>query len=340
MTTLKQTMPSRADLIRQRRVETSQQRVSRAKQSAVNPARTQPIVVRGSIPSAIPLRNQTKSKVKRQYYVNLQATGAELRLPALPIVNPGWRLLSGVLVIGLLALCLMMLNSQTFTIGNLEINGLQRLTTADIETVLGLNGTSIITVNPQEISEKITTAFPELTNVEVKAGFPAHVTIHATERQPVLAWQNGENILWVDPEGVLIPPRGEAGTLLTIQATDAPPLVAIPVSETPVEKEDTSVLPTVGNNILGRTMDKNVLAAIFQLSLQSPDGTNLKYTTSDGLGWRDPHGWDVYIGLTLEDIDAKLNTYTQIVNELTTKGITPVMVSVEHIYAPFYRTEQ
>ncbi len=100
------TTPSRAELVRQRRAQTTQQRIQRAKQSVTRREHRPTVIARGMAASSpSPSRPLPTSKVRRQYYFSLNATGAELRLPAIPVVNPGWRLLSGLIAI-LMALIL------------------------------------------------------------------------------------------------------------------------------------------------------------------------------------------------------------------------------------------
>jgi hypothetical protein len=52
----------------------------------------------------------------------------------------------------------------------------------------------------------------------------------------------------------------------------------------------------------------------------------------------DPNGWQVYIGKDLNQFEAKMATYQAIISELESRGIRPTLVSVEHLDAPFYRS--
>ena len=61
-----------------------------------------------------------------------------MRLPSLPQVNVGWRLASGVMV-ALLAIVLYQLwNLPRFRVVEAQVNGLQRLTSSDVNAVLGV----------------------------------------------------------------------------------------------------------------------------------------------------------------------------------------------------------
>ena len=60
---------------------------------------------------------------------------------------------------------------------------------------------------------------------------------------------------------------------------------------------------------------------------------------SAGLGWKDARGWDVFVGQKLEGINDKMVMYETIVRELEKQGISPTLVSVEFLHAPYYRTD-
>jgi hypothetical protein len=73
---------------------------------------------------------------------------------------------------------------------------------------------------------------------------------------------------------------------------------------------------------------------------EAPENTSLLYSNRHGLGWKDSRGWQAYFGTDIQDMDAKLKVYKALVQELRSEDIQPVMISVEHLHAPFYRLEQ
>jgi hypothetical protein len=87
----------------------------------------------------------------------------------------------------------------------------------------------------------------------------------------------------------------------------------------------------------GDQIDPVTIQAAYQLQTKIPTGTNIIYDKTHGMGWRAEQGWDVFIGLTLNDIEYKLKAYDVLINKLNTEGITPTMVSIEYVHAPFYR---
>lgn len=341
------TFPDRSELLRQRRSQRGSQRVTRGGQMARKPVKTQPVMVRNvSAPTMKPVarRIARKTQPRRQFYYSLGATGAELRLPALPIVNPGWRLLSALLAVAYCFGLFTLWNNPSFVVSEVDIVGLQRLTAADVAAVMDVNNLSIVEIRPSEIRERVAQAFPELVDIEVSVAFPAAVGLSAVERQPQIAWHNGDQVYWIDAEGVVIPPRGEpAEPLVSITANTQPPLVALPK---PKETEETKAgkpgkaIPVTAEPVWGRQVLPTLLTAAAELRPYIPAESNLVYNSSSGLGWTDPRGWQVFIGQTLENIDQKLVVYQSVVEALGQRGIIPSMISVEHVHAPFYRTEQ
>jgi hypothetical protein len=58
------------------------------------------------------------------------------------------------------------------------------------------------------------------------------------------------------------------------------------------------------------------------------------------LGWYDEkRNCDVYFGMDVSNIDEKLAVYKAIRNQLKEDGVSPVIINVEHIHAPYYRLE-
>ncbi len=329
---------SRAEQLRQRRSQKTQPRVTPVKKSTPVAPRHQPAVMRGFQSSAsIPLRKAKPMKVRKQYYYSLGANGAEIRLPAIPLINPGSRLVSAILlVVGLLALYMLGFGSQ-FEVSHFKVEGIQRLTYGEFEAVLKLEGSQIIEFDPQHATAALAKAYPELSSIHISVGLPAEVTIQVVERQPVIAWEAGGNtIYWLDAEGVILPQRGDAGELLWIESDQIPPLAALPAAAQTAQ--DNPAAATSPTEIWGRVADTQVLKAINDLLLRLPPESKLVYNSMNGLGWQDPRGWEVYIGKNLENFEQKLTVYESIVENFEKQGVYPQeLVSVEFINAPFYR---
>jgi hypothetical protein len=88
-----------------------------------------------------------------------------------------------------------------------------------------------------------------------------------------------------------------------------------------------------------KKIDAGAILAAQKLAAQVPAGTALAYSQEDGLGWADPAGWKVYVGMNTADLDQKLAVYQAIVQNLQQKGLQPAVISVASVNAPFYRLE-
>jgi len=304
-----------------------------------------------------PVLNRAKTHVRRKYSIPLRNEGVEIRMPALPILRPGWRLISGPLLAALVGLFYFFCTAPQFRIGKPVLHGLQQITPNDVEVVLNLSNVPIFMIDPQIIREKIESNFPELTGLSIQVGLPAKVVISAKERQPVLVWIKDKKVYWIDEEGVAFPPRGELkGKVLTISAEEDPPFIQESTANPQIDQEgSTASILTPGNHSKNLTnpgaqnpkegtksaspskVDPKLLTIARQLNKVVPTGTILTYSSQNGLGWKDPGGWDVYIGTTLDDLEMKLVVYQSIVKEMKRKGIQPSMVNIAFLDAPFYK---
>jgi cell division protein FtsQ len=282
-----------------------------------------PVLVRNET-SALPIDNRKRRKTRRRYDVALGSHGAELRLPSLPQVHFGWRLVSFLLVAVLAGAIYAVWTAPEFKVGTVEINGLVRLTKEDIQTVLNLEGQPVFTVSPSNIKEDLAEAFPEIADISVTVGLPASVSVTLEERQPVLALRLGEEELWVDGDGVSFPPRGDSGPLPVIEGEEIATLVSSEGSQG------------------GTRYDPKMIQAVLALSSYVPPGRSLVFDEQHGMGWSDERGWQVYFGKNLADageIEMKLRVYDALVQRLDENGIWPQFISVEFLHAPYYRLE-
>lgn len=303
-------------------------------------------------------RSQADSWVGRRYDIALPGTGAEMRLPALPIIQGDWRFLSGVLVAVFALLTYFFVFSPIFQVEVVDIRGPQRISKADINLVLDVAGKPVIAISPTQLEERLLAAFPDLSIVQAKVILPAKIVITATERQPVLVWQQGNTERWVDAEGVIFPIRGSlaveasesvtqtAPTLVTLQADNLPFVIDPAVASTESIADQTSLLAAIAMGANGpRQVDPALVSNILALSSILPANTALVYTDDHGLGWRDPGGWEVYFGSSWGadssvELAQKQLVYQEITKYLAAKGITPALVSVANVHAPYYRMER
>jgi cell division protein FtsQ len=283
-----------------------------------------PVMVRGDVMGLSSPLHRSK-KARRRFDVALSAPGAEIRLPALPQIQFGWRLVSGLLVVALSVLLYYLWTLPLFQVANVEVSGLSRLNGRDINTVLNVANQPIFALDARKMKQKITSAFPEFSNVEVKLGLPNVVQVDVVERLPLLKWHQEGRTTLVDANGFAFPERAleEKGPSVVVEATSVPP--AIPVGE----MKDASL----------QFLSVDMVSAILSMSAQVPAGSSLIYDAQHGLGWQEKQGWSVYFG-DARDIDMKLNVYKTLLKQLKKDGISPALISVEYVHAPYYRLEQ
>lgn len=321
---------NRSDLIRQRRMS----RTRRPRK--VGNSRRQTRTSRSSLPnvtvrsglffSAVQPR-QRGVGTKRRYDLALSTEGAEIRLPALPSLALGWRLLSGLLVAALGFALYNLLYSPIFQVADVQVEGLRRLTKQDLNAVADILFKSVLFVDPAEVQTELLTAFPDLESVTVTVGIPAKVTITAQERRPVLAWDRGGTILWVDASGVTFPPRGENSPAVRLVAESLPTLP-------PENEEGSAALPR------SEQLPADLVSAVLAMAEMAPENTPIIYDSLHGLGWQDALGWQVYFGMDTEEMDEKLNVYRVLAKRLKKQDPRPQFVSVEYLHAPYYRLER
>ncbi len=335
---------SRAEQLRKQRQQQSQQRFTNVKrQASSTPAqRTVPVTSR-SFPYATPARQTYGTTPRKKIYYAVGANGAEMRMPAIPIIHFNWQMISGPLAVILLVVVLLLTNLSTFEIQGVDTVGITRVSAADLVTVLRSNAGSIFTLDRQKAEKALAISFPELTDIHLKVDFPAKVEISARERQPILAWSYKDQTLWIDQDGVVMPVRGDVGSLITIKSNVIPPLTT--AVDTSNGALDFSQIAAANKNaaddskLILPQISPDVLQAAIGLTAQLPEGAILIYDPVNGMGWFDQRGWKVFFGLDLSDLQLKLTEYQSIIDRLTKEGVTPTLISVEFVHAPYYRTE-
>ena len=292
---------------------------------------------------------RSQKRGRRLYNVSLNpAQGAEMSFPALPRLAVSWRIASGVLVLILGFAVYQLWTSPGYRVDAAQVSGLQRVTSIDVNTALGVTGKPVFTLDAGKIETDLLAAFPEFKTAEVNVEFPNTLMITVTERLPMMIWlQEGRSYL-VDKDGLTFPIRHEiaSGAFPVVEAAGAPPGVVLPDKPGPSLQEITISkitgiplpgvpAPTQALPLLTTQMVQSILL----ISQQAPAGAKLVYDPLHGLGWKDRRGWDVFLG-DEQDIAVKLSVYRSILDHLKGTENRPVMISVEYVHAPYYRLEE
>lgn len=306
--------------------------------------------------TGVPVRQQTQTRVRRQLYLSLGASGAEIRVPALPIFNPSWRIVSSIMAAACVAAMAYMVYAPEFLVTSVEVKGLNRLDPERIQPILDLANRPVVFLDADAIKYRVSQVLPELKDIRVSVDLPATISITLGERKPALAWENNDTVSWIDTDGILIPVQGDGGELLTIRSDVPPPVFDIsdhkeiikaraaagvqfkPRAKAADQEEATVEEPSFPGM---QQVEPAVLSTAIQLSTMMPIGAQLIYSSKYGFGWNDQlQSLTVYIGQNLTDLDIKMNEYSAIMIALQKDGIKPGMISLEHVHAPFYRLER
>jgi hypothetical protein len=241
---------------------------------------------------------------------------------SVPRLHASWRLASVLIVLLLGVAIYLLLSLSYFRIPSATVLGNSRLTREEIESVTGVLGQSIFTVQPDEVETRLRMNYPELLSAQVNVYLPNHVYVSVTERQPVILWQQDEGFTWIDATGVAFRPRGLVAGLVPVKGLVVPP----PGSPSP---DDPFSPPPY--------MQKELVDSILLLAPYVPADTTMVFDRTFGLGWTDSRGWKSFFGTSTKDMPLKVRVYQSLVDSLVSRGITPTFINVMYPDAPFYR---
>lgn len=247
----------------------------------------------------------------------------KLRAPVSGVRQPRdhWRTASFLLAFLSATAIYLMWTLPYFHVPAVTVLGNIRLSREDIEAVLGITGQSIFLVQPNDLAMRLRLNYPELASTEVNVYLPNYVYVNVNERQPVIVWQQGEGITWIDATGVAFRPHGQVNGLIPVVGLATPPAGA--PSGDPLNPP--------------QFMQKGLVDAILVLAPSVPADTTLIYAPGDGLGWKDSRGWDVFFGTGAQDMQLKLRVYQSLVDSLVGYGKVPEYINVAYPDAPYYR---
>ena len=104
-----------------------------------------------------------------------------------------------------------------------------------------------------------------------------------------------------------------------------------------VDKQDESE-PAPEEVQVEELLTPEMVEAILFLAANAPENSVMVYDGEHGLGWADQDkNWTVYFGKKLDNLPLRLAAYESILADLLKKKWAPVYISVEYVYAPYYR---
>jgi hypothetical protein len=253
--------------------------------------------------------------------------GIEVSMPTISFSDPGakWRFTSFGVTLLLGAAIYFAGTAAAFKASAVEVIGNQRITPQEIGAVLATGDTPVFMLAPSELEKSLRLNFPDLLAADVTVGLPNEVYVEIVERTPILAWYQDGGYTWIDESGVAFRPRGDGGSLITVQAQNAPKPVTVAVAD------PMAPLPYISPELV---------AAARELAPYAPAGAQMIYDVEYGFGWTDSRGWQVFFGEQARDVELKLRVYDSLVQLVDAKGIRPAFINVQYPSAPYYRMSQ
>jgi cell division septal protein FtsQ len=269
----------------------------------------------GSKPRESSRKAHRRSRPKRRVDLVLPADmGAEVRLPAVPEVRAGARLLTFLLLVGMLWACYFLLTGSSFRVDQAAIHGSNFMTEAQVRSIAQVDGTPVFMVDPGEVVERLM-SYPEFSEAAVSVEWPNKVVIDLKERTPLIAWDDGGRKWWLCENGVAF-----------LEREALPGMIQV-VSNEPVLQ--------IQEDPLAQVIDPQVLQSAITLSTLLPETGQLIFDPVWGWVLEDTRGWKVYFGLA-GDMGKKARVYAEIGNWLQDQGGVVSMVSVADPHSPYY----
>src|SRR4030067_950524 len=131
------------------------------------------------------------SRARPRYDIALPVElGAEIRLPAIPIIRPGPRLASAALLLGTLWVLFQIVHSPGLVAAEAAVLGNKMLTSAQGRSIGATDGMDSFLIDPGLVDDSLT-AHAEISAAHVRVRWPNRVEIQVEEREPLVAWGDG-----------------------------------------------------------------------------------------------------------------------------------------------------
>ncbi len=277
--------------------------------------------------------------------------------------------------LGLLALTIYTLvtiaQERRFYLTYIPVEGAKSITPEKVAEASGLAGSHIFSSDPAKAAEQIA-EIPGVVSSTVTLRWPNEVLIQIAEEAPVAVWFENGVEYGITSNGRLIPAGfpttgllriiPETGSIKAVAAIPSDEAVlneeilldegqvaeeaAVNESENPTDKpvtteaEDMAIVKSTVNEdgelpVSVPFVPQGVLAGALQLRQLRPGIEQLYYRPYGGLSYEDGRGWRGYFG-SGENMNQKIVIYETIVEDLLSRGIRPVHISVSNQEKPYY----
>jgi cell division septal protein FtsQ len=156
------------------------------------------------------------------------------------------------------------------TAEDVTVTGTKRIEAWEVVRAANVEDANIFTIRPEEIEARVE-AVEGVSDARVRARLPNHLQVEVREFLPLVAWQTAAGARWIAEDGALVPASGIA-PVLTL--TD-------PQGEA-ADREG--------------KLRKKVLENLTAIQQVRPDLNQLYYGKREGIYFRLPEGYTVYLG--------------------------------------------
>ena len=244
--------------------------------------------------------------------------GVEARLPALPAVRLGTRLVSVILLAATILGLAYAYASPDFHVERATVINNRLLSQAQVRSIAQVDGNLVFLINPMQVVERLM-QLPEVLTATVRLGWPNRVEIQLEERHPVVEWNDAGRIWWLSSDGMAY-----------VQHGSWPGLIRIMTEESVLHISKQAMEPVIS---------PDVLRAAMLLCAQLPEIEVLQYDGESGLGFVDTNGWQVYFG-DEGDITQKIRIYRALAEQLSDRGVRVAMINLENESASYISVER
>ena len=187
--------------------------------------------------------------------------------------------------------------------GSTLIGGAQRIDPSVIYEKSDVAGRNILVLRAADVQSRLQQV-PGVAEADVHLRLPNQVIIDVVEHSPLVAWQAISDTLWLAADGSVVPQSGAR-----------PPLQLVDQSGGRLTSD--SKLKTL------------ILDNLTTLREASPDINELYYGNSQGLYYRTPEGWDVWLGES-GGMREKVALASAAGRDIARSGARPKVIDVRH----------
>jgi cell division septal protein FtsQ len=198
--------------------------------------------------------------------------GKTLARPLPRRANQRSKLIALALIVLIAAVTFFVFITDTFYVYHLEIAGMRNLTAAEVQPASGVMGHNIFFVEARSV-ERAIAKLPEVKSVRVTTGIPSRVSVDIVERKPEISWLRGNEVYWVDLDGIGFRARTNLAELPVIRDLDQKAIK------------------------LGERVYPDAVNAFWEFRAAYPSGPrSVEWSAARGLAFTDERGWRIYMG--------------------------------------------